>query len=168
MGRGSGSTPTNTPDVPQTPPAKNQPPPPAPSSPGPTTRPSQSGGTGDGGASSSTTSTSGTTPNTAITPEVTVQVGGGYYLGFQPISNTSWSSTTTNQVSCTGGNSGRAGGNLNVTSSTSSSSNTNLGCSVTVGRTWEDVENDRDYAFEVQADLIKSNPGVFAKFSMNF
>ena len=163
--RGDGTVPTNPAGDP---PPKNIPAPNAPSGSGPTERPSESGGTGGGGGSSTTT-TSGQTPNTAITPEVTIGLGGGYFLGFQPISNTSWSSTTTNTVSCTGGNNGRAGGNSTVTSTTTPSDpNTNLGCTVTVGRTWEDVENDMEYTFEVQADIIKGNPGVSANFTMSF
>ena len=162
--RGDGTTPTNnTGGTTQ----KNVPAPNAASKAGPTTRPSQSGGTGDGGASSSTSSTSGVTSNVAITPEVTVQVGGGYYLGFQPITNTSWSSSTTNQVSCTGGNSDRAGGDLSVTSSTTSTSQVNLGCSVSASYTWENAQADMDYEIRAQADIIKGNPGVSLEFRIN-
>ena len=170
------STPSDNSSTPSdnssTPTPKSQPTPnPNPNNRGPT-GPSAGSNDGDGsGGGSDSTSTSGVTPNIAIMPTVVFggrQPGGGYFIGFTPITNQAFSHTQTTSVGCTPGNNGRAGNNRTVTRTSTSSVQRNYGCTVRLGYTKDDAERDIDYAITAAVDIIDDNPGFRLDLSLNF
>lgn len=142
--------------------------PPPPTNPAPT-GPSAGNNDGDGtdGGNSSST-TSGQTPNVPLFPQIIIPVNNNHAVGFQPISNQSWSNTQNTSVGCTPGNNGRAGNNRTVTRTSTSSVQRNYGCTVRLGYTKDDAERDIDYAITAAVDIIDDNPGFRLDLSLNF
>ena len=142
--------------------------PPPPTNPAPT-GPSAGNNDGDGtdGGNSSST-TSGQTPNVPLFPQIIIPVNNNHAVGFQPISNQSWSNTQNTSVGCTPGNNGRAGNGRTVNTTNNFNSKKNHGCTLIHVYSKDDAERDIGLQIATRADIIKGNPGFRLDLGFSF
>lgn len=120
---------------------------------------------------SQTTTNSGTTGPVNIGPNIQGTIGpNGYFIGFQPMAQTNWRSTTTTTRNCVGNNQGRGGNTFQTTTTHSSSVRRRYGCRLTAGRTWEDTERDLEITAGAQLSFMDGQGliGLAAGFTISF
>ena len=173
MTAGTGTKPPSTDpstDPSTTPPGTKAVPPPTPP---PTntapTGPSAGNNDGDGtGGGSSSSSDSGVTPNVPLFPQIDIPVNNNHTIGFQPITNQSWTHTSNTTVGCTPGNNGRGGNNRTVTTTNNTSVKKNYGCTLTHVYSKDDAQRDVSYEIATRIDIIKKNPGFSLELKYSF
>lgn len=120
---------------------------------------------------STTTTNSGTTGPVNIGPNIQGTIGpDGYFVGFQPMAQTNWRSTTTTTRGCVGNNQSRGGNTFQTTTSSSTSVQRRYGCRLTAGRTWEDTERDLEITAGAQMSFMDGQGliGLAAGFTISF